>query len=133
MAGENMMNENELKNLVGKKVQINYINPADTEDNAAGRLVDVTEDLILIDGAVMKTRLYRKHIKIVSVDYFEEQDNGAMKLIIRARKKMTPNDWKTIGSLINEGQVSSKNKPRGVDWELILWSPGDLEKTIIRL
>jgi len=114
-------NNNDLKKLIGKKVQINYISPASEEATAAGRLVDVTNEFIVIDGAVMKTQLTRKHMKIVSVDYIEEAEAQAvMKLIIsKTKTKMTVNDWKIIGEMIEQGQTSGKNKPKGVTWEFM--------------
>jgi RNase P/RNase MRP subunit p29 len=116
-------NNNDLKKLIGKKVQINYISPASEEATAAGRLVEVTNELIVIDGAVMKTQLARKHMKIVSVDYIEEAEaHAVMKLIIsKTKTKMTVDDWKIIGEMIEQGQTSGKNKPKGVTWELVTW------------
>ncbi len=80
-------NSNDLKQLQGKKVQINYVSPAQEESTVSGRLLSVTNDLIVIDGAVMKTQLNRKQVKIVSVDYVEEPEGGAvMKLIVSKDK-----------------------------------------------
>ena len=117
-------NSNDLKQLQGKKVQINFVSPAQEEATVSGRLLSVTNDLIIIDGAVMKTQLNRKQVKIVSVDYVDEPESEAMmKLIIRKGKaKMTPEDWKIIGEMIEHGVTEGKNKPKGIDWELVSWS-----------
>lgn len=115
---------NDLKQLQGKKVQINYVSPAQEEATVSGRLLSVTNDLIIIDGAVMKTQLNRKQVKIVSIDYIDEPESEAMmKLIIRKGKaKMTGEDWKIIGEMIEHGVTEGKNKPKGIDWELVSWS-----------
>ena len=117
-------NSNDLKQLQGKKVQINFVSPAQEESTVSGRLLSVTNDLIVIDGAVMKTQLNRKQIKIVSIDYVDEPEGEAMmKLIIRKGKaKMTAEDWKIIGELIEHGVTEGKNRPKGIDWELVSWS-----------
>ena len=117
-------NSNDLKQLQGKKVQINYVSPAQEEATVSGRLLSVTNDLIIIDGAVMKTQLNRKQVKIVSVDYVDEPESEAMmKLIIRKGKaKMTAEDWKIIGEMIEHGITEGKNRPKGIDWELVSWS-----------
>jgi hypothetical protein len=115
---------NDLKQLQGKKVQINYVSPAQEEATVSGRLLSVTNDLIVVDGAVMKTQLNRKQVKIVSVDYVDEPESEAMmKLVIRRGKvKMTAEDWTQIGEMIEHGITEGKNKPKGIDWELISWS-----------
>jgi len=117
-------NSNDLKQLQGKKVQINYVSPAQEEATVSGRLLSVTNDLIIIDGAVMKTQLNRKQVKIVSVDYVDEPESEAMmKLIIRRGKiKMTVDDWTKIGEMIEQGVTEGKNRPKGIDWELVSWS-----------
>jgi hypothetical protein len=117
-------NSNDLKQLQGKKVQINFVSPAQEEATVSGRLLSVTNDLIVVDGAVMKTQLNRKQIKIVSVDYVDEPESEAMmKLIIRRGKiKMTVEDWTQIGEMIEHGITEGKNKPKGIDWELVSWS-----------
>jgi hypothetical protein len=117
-------NSDDLKQLQGKKVQINYVSPAQEEATVSGRLLSVTNDLIVVDGAVMKTQLNRKQIKIVSIDYIDEPEGEAMmKLIIRKGKaKMIPEDWKIIGEMIEHGVTEGKNKPKGIDWELVSWS-----------
>jgi hypothetical protein len=115
---------NDLKQLQGKKVQINFVSPAQEESTVSGRLLSVTNDLIIIDGAVMKTQLHRKQIKIVSVDYVEEPEGSAvMKLIVSKDKtKMTKKDWMQIGEMIEHGITSGKDNPKGIDWELVSWS-----------
>jgi hypothetical protein len=46
-----------------------------------------------------------------------------MKLIIRRGKiKMTVDDWTQIGEMIEHGVTEGKNKPKGIDWELVSWS-----------
>jgi len=116
-------NSNDLKQLQGKKVQINYVSPAQEEATVSGRLLSVTNDLIIIDGAVMKTQLIRKQVKIVSIDYVDEPESEAMmKLIIRRGKiKMTVDDWTKIGEMIEQGVTEGKNRPKGIDWELVTW------------
>jgi ribosome maturation factor RimP len=117
-------NSNDLKQLQGKKVQINFVSPAQEEATVSGRLLSVTNDLIVVDGAVMKTQLNRKQVKIVSIDYIDEPESEAMmKLIIRRGKiKMTVDDWTQIGEMIEHGVNGGKNKPKGIDWELVSWS-----------
>jgi hypothetical protein len=45
-----------------------------------------------------------------------------MKLIIRKGKaKMTVGDWTKIGEMICRGITTSKNNPKGIDWELATW------------
>lgn len=124
MESNNSNDLKQLQGLQGKKVQINYVSPAQEEATVSGRLLSVTNDLIVVDGAVMKTQLNRKQIKIVSVDYVDELEGEAMmKLIIRKGKaKMTAEDWKIIGELIEHGVSEGKNKPKGIDWELVSWS-----------
>jgi hypothetical protein len=114
----------QLQGLQGKKVQINFVSPAQEESTVSGRLLSVTNDLIIIDGAVMKTQLYRKQMKIVSVDYVEEPEGSAvMKLIVSKDKaKMTKKDWMQIGEMIEHGITSGKDNPKGIDWELVSWS-----------
>jgi hypothetical protein len=123
----------ELKQLTGKKIQINFINKADESDTVSGRLLSVTNDLIIIDGSVMKTQLYRKHIQIVSIDYVEEPEGSAvMKLIVSKDKaKMTKRDWMQIGEMIEHGITSGKDNPKGIDWELVSWRvlPNDKRNT----
>jgi len=116
-------NSNDLKQLQGKKVQINYVSPAQEEATVSGRLLSVTNDLIVVDGAVMKTQLIRKQVKIVSIDYVDEPESEAMmKLIIRRGKiKMTVDDWTKIGEMIEQGVTEGKNRPKGIDWELVTW------------
>jgi ribosome maturation factor RimP len=113
----------DLKQLQGKKVQINYVSPAQEEATVSGRLLSVTNDLIVVDGAVMKTQLNRKQVKIVSIDYVDEPEGEAMmKLIIRRGKiKMTVDDWTQIGEMIQRGVTEGRNKPKGIDWELVSW------------
>jgi ribosome maturation factor RimP len=113
----------QLQGLQGKKVQINFVSPAQEEATVSGRLLSVTNDLIIIDGAVMKTQLNRKQVKIVSIDYVDEPESEAMmKLIIRRGKiKMTVDDWTQIGEMIEQGVTTGKNKPKGIDWELVSW------------
>jgi ribosome maturation factor RimP len=114
----------QLQGLQGKKVQINFVSPAQEEATVSGRLLSVTNDLIIIDGAVMKTQLNRKQVKIVSIDYVDEPESEAMmKLIIRRGKmKMTVDDWTQIGEMIEQEVTTGKNKPKGIDWELVSWS-----------
>ena len=113
----------QLQGLQGKKVQINFVSPAQEEATVSGRLLSVTNDLIIIDGAVMKTQLNRKQVKIVSIDYVDEPESEAMmKLIIRRGKiKMTVDDWTKIGEMIEQGVTEGKNRPKGIDWELVTW------------
>ena len=115
---------NDLRQLQGKKVQINYVSPAQEESTVSGRLLSVTNDLIVVDGAVMKTQLNRKQVKIVSIDYVEEPEGSAvMKLIVSKDKaKMTKKDWMQIGEMIEHGITSGKDNPKGIDWELVSWS-----------
>jgi hypothetical protein len=120
-------NSNDLKQLQalqGKKVQINYVSPASEETSVSGRLLSVTNDLIIVDGAVMKTQLNRKQVKIISIDYVDEPEGEAMmKLIIRrGTRKMTVHDWTKIGEMIEHGVTEGKNKPKGIDWELVSWT-----------
>lgn len=117
-------NSNDLRQLQGKKVQINYVSPAQEEATVSGRLLSVTNDLIIVDGAVMKTQLNRKQVKIVSVDYVEEPEGSAvMKLIVSKDKaRMTKKDWMQIGEMIEHGIKSGKDNPKGIDWELVSWS-----------
>jgi len=124
MESNNSNDLKQLQGLQGKKVQINYVSPAQEETTVSGRLLSVTNDLIVVDGAVMKTQLNRKQVKIVSIDYIDEPEGEAiMKLIIRKGKaKMTAEDWKIIGELIEHGVTEGKNKPKGIDWELVSWS-----------
>lgn len=114
----------QLQGLQGKKVQINFVSPAQEESTVSGRLLQITNDIIVVDGAVMKTQLHRKHVKIVSIDYVDEPESEAMmKLIIRRGKmKMTVDDWTKIGEMIEHGVTEGKNKPKGIDWELVSWS-----------
>ena len=124
MESNNSNDLKQLQGLQGKKVQINYVSPAQEETTVSGRLLSVTNDLIVVDGAVMKTQLNRKQVKIVSIDYIDEPEGEAiMKLIIRKGKaKMTAEDWKIIGEMIEHGVTEGKNKPKGIDWELVSWS-----------
>jgi len=124
MESNNNNDLKQLQGLQGKKVQINYVSPAQEESTVSGRLLSVTNDLIVVDGAVMKTQLNRKQVKIVSIDYVDEPEGEAMmKLIIRKGKaKMTAENWKIIGELIEHGVSEGKNKPKGIDWELVSWS-----------
>jgi hypothetical protein len=117
-------NSNDLRQLQGKKVQINYVSPSEEEATVSGRLLAVTNDLIIVDGAVMKTQLNRKQVKIVSIDYVEEPEGSAvMKLIVSKDKaKMTKKDWMQIGEMIEHGITSGKDNPKGIDWELVSWS-----------
>ncbi|MGA2309436.1 MAG: hypothetical protein ABSG57_07810 [Candidatus Bathyarchaeia archaeon] len=115
-------NNTDLKHLIGKKVQINYVSPAQEETTVSGRLLSVTNDLIVLDGPLMKEQLNRKNVKIVSVDYVDEPE-ALMKLIIRRAKiKMTVRDWTKIGEMIDQGVTEGKNRPKGIDWELVSWS-----------
>jgi len=115
-------NSNDLKHLVGKKVQINYVSPAQEETTVAGRLLEVTADTIIVDGAVMRTQLNRKQMKIVSIDYVAEPKDVMMlnMVIHKGKAKMTAADWKQIGAMISAGLTKGKNTPEGVDWEM--WS-----------
>lgn len=119
-----MENGNDLSKLIGKKVQINYINPAQEEQTVAGRLLAVSTDIILIDGPVMKSQLARKNMKIVSIDYVEEPEGeGIIKLIIhrKGKAKITADLMKQIGEMMEKGQRAGKNQPKGIDWELLTW------------
>lgn len=109
----------DLKKLIGKKVQINYISPAQEEGTMAGRLLEVTADTLLIDGAVMKTQMNRKTMKIVSIDYVAEP-NDVLTVNLRFTKgknKVTPTDWKNIGTQISKGIMKGTDFPKGIDWE----------------
>jgi len=113
-------NSNDLKHLVGKKVQINYVSPAQEETTVAGRLLEVTADTIIVDGAVMRTQLNRKQMKIVSIDYVAEAKDVMMlnMVIHKGKGKMTSADWKRIGAMIGRGLTKGKNTPEGIDWEM---------------
>jgi hypothetical protein len=115
-------NNTDLKHLIGKKVQINYVSPASEETTAAGRLLEVTTDTIVIDGAVMRTQMNRKQMKIVSIDYVAEPKDVMMlnMVIHKGKEKMTSADWKQIGQMISKGLTKGKNTPKGIDWEM--WS-----------
>jgi ribosome maturation factor RimP len=113
-------NSNDLKHLQGKKVQINYVSPAQEETTVSGRLLEVTADTIVVDGAVMRTQLSRKQMKIVSIDYVAEpKDTIMLNMVIRKGKaKLTVADWKEIGAMISKGLTKGKDSPKGVDWEM---------------
>jgi hypothetical protein len=113
-------NSNDLKQLQGKKVQINYVSPAEEESTVSGRLLSVTNDLIVVDGAVMKTQLNRKQVKIVSIDYIAEpKDTMMLNMVIhKGKEKLTLSDWKQIGAMISKGLTKGKDSPKGVDWEM---------------
>jgi len=115
-------NNTDLKNLIGKKVQINYVSPASEEATVAGRLLEVSAETIVIDGAVMRTQMNRKQMKIVSIDYVPElKDVMMLNMVIhKGKAKMTAADWKQIGAMISAGLTKGKSTPRGVDWEM--WS-----------
>jgi hypothetical protein len=117
---ESSGNNTDLKHLVGKKVQINYVSPASEEATVAGRLLEVTNDTIVVDGAVMRTQMSRKQMKIVSIDYVAEaKDVMMLNLVVHKGKgKMTSADWKRIGAMIGRGLTKGKNTPEGIDWEM---------------
>jgi hypothetical protein len=110
----------DLKHLIGKKVQINYISPASEEATVSGRLLEVTAEIIVVDGPVMRTQMSRKQLKIVSIDYVPEMKDVMMLnlTIHKGKDKLTSADWKRIGQLISKGLTKNKNNPKGVDWEM---------------
>jgi hypothetical protein len=43
-------------------------------------------------------------------------------IAVRGKVKMTVGNWTQIGEMIEQGVTEGKNRPKGIDWELVLWS-----------
>ena len=117
----NALNEH-LRGLIGKKVQVFYIGPDDVETSAAGRLLQVTSEIIKIDGSLATTTLFRKHIRITVVDHVTETETlDTVKLIIRrtGEAKLDAKVLGKIGKLIESGQRAADNNPEGFTWSII--------------
>lgn len=115
-----------LHSLINKKIQIFYVGADQEETSAQGRLLEVTNDTIKIEGAITTVILIRKQISITAVDYVEGSDrSNDVKIWIHNRgyKKFNGAVLSKIGRLVEKGKTRGSNEPIGFDWELDEFSP----------
>lgn len=112
--------------LIYSKVQIFYTGPDGQETSAQGRLLNVNQNTIKIQGAMTEILLIRKEITISSIDYLEHNYNASdMKIWIHSNRglKISGTVLRKIGKLVDEGKTTGLDEPKGFDWELDVAKP----------